>query len=227
MSVSGPLISVIVPVHDGRRYLGEALDSVLVQDHHPVEVIVVDDGSTDASAELAESYGEPVRVFRQANQGPPAARNRGIAEVAGEYVSFLDADDRYRPAKLSTQLRVLLEHPDADMCMCTAKNFWEPGLEAERDRYTAAGKVLITHSFATMLARRSVYERVGPLAASYPAGDFADWFLRATDAGLTTRTIPDVLVDRRMHPASHSHTVPVMDPFFELAKARIDRRRLG
>src|SRR5262245_59961185 len=130
-----PLISVVVPVLDGEPYLAEALDSILAQDHRPLEVIVVDDGSKDLSAEVAESYGDPVRVLRQAKQGPADARNRGIEAAGGDYLSFLDADDRYRPGKLSTQLTALEADPDADICQCVAENFWELGLEDERDRY--------------------------------------------------------------------------------------------
>jgi glycosyltransferase involved in cell wall biosynthesis len=186
---------------------------------------VVDDGSTDGSARLAESYGDGVRVIRQANNGAPAARNRGIREARGEYLSFLDADDLYRPDKLSAQLRVLLAEPALDLCTCTARNFWEPGLEQEQARYEAAGKVLITHHFATLLAHRSVFERVGPINETRRYADYVEWFHRASDLGLTTRVIPDVLLDRRMHAASLSHTRAGLDEYFELARARIERHR--
>ncbi len=88
-----PPVSVIIPCYNGRRFLSQAIDSVLVQTIVPAEIIVVDDGSTDDSAEVAESYGPPVRVIRQANQGESAARNVGIAAARGDYLLFLDADD--------------------------------------------------------------------------------------------------------------------------------------
>src|SRR5258708_3362172 len=88
-----PPVSVIIPCYNGRRFLSQAIDSVLVQTIVPGEIIVVDDGSTDDSAEVAESYGPPVRVIRQANQGESAARNVGIAAARGDYLLFLDADD--------------------------------------------------------------------------------------------------------------------------------------
>jgi glycosyltransferase involved in cell wall biosynthesis len=221
-----PLVTCIVPVYNGETYLAAALDSIFAQDHRPLEVIVVDDGSTDRSAATARSYGDLVRVVERPNAGAPAARNTGLEEARGEYVTFLDSDDLYRPAKISTQLRFLVEHPEIDLCACTAKNFWEPGLEDEKARYEAAGRVLISHHFATLLATRAAFERVGPIDASRQSGDYIEWFHRARDLGLTVGVIPDVLIDRRMHGASHSrHAAGGMDDIFELARARIARRR--
>jgi glycosyltransferase involved in cell wall biosynthesis len=188
-------------------------------------VLVVDDASTDDTVEVAESYGAPVRVVRQPqNLGPPATRNRGLREARGEYLTFLDADDLYRPGKLSKQLHVLQEDPDVDLCLCVAQNFWEPGLEDERDRYIAADRIRMTHHLSTLLARSSTYDRVGPLSEE-TAGDHADWFLRASDLGLRIEVIDEVLLDRRMHAASLSHNVPIWDDYFKLVRDRIDRQR--
>jgi glycosyltransferase involved in cell wall biosynthesis len=221
-----PLVTCIVPVWNGGPYLAAAIDSILAQDHHPLEVIVVDDGSTDGSPAVARSYGDRIRLIEQSNGGAPAARNAGIDEARGEFVTFLDSDDLYRPAKISAQLRFLTEHPEVDLCVCTARNFWEPGLEDEQARYEAAGRVLITHHFATLMTRRSTFERVGRLDESRPSGDYIEWFHRATDLGLAVSVMPDVLIDRRMHVASHSRVVSSgFDVVFELARARIELRR--
>jgi glycosyltransferase involved in cell wall biosynthesis len=220
-----PLITCIVPVHNGERYLAETLESILAQEHEPIELIVVDDASTDGSPELAESYGPPVRVIQLESQlGPAGARNQGLREARGDYLTFLDADDLYRPRKLTKQLRVLEEHPDVDVCLCVGLNFWEPGLEEERDRYVAAGRLRMTHHLSTLLASRSVFDRVG-LLNERTTGDAADWFLRATDLNLTIRLVDEVLLDRRMHPESLSHHSPVMDDYFELVRSRIERLR--
>jgi glycosyltransferase involved in cell wall biosynthesis len=97
-------VSVVIPCYNGGRFLRETLESVLQQTHPALEVIVVDDGSTDDSAAIAESYGPPVRVIRQQNQGESVARNRGIDEARGEWVAFLDADDVWISEKLERQL---------------------------------------------------------------------------------------------------------------------------
>jgi glycosyltransferase involved in cell wall biosynthesis len=114
---SGSSISVVIPCYNGARYLGEALRSVADQTHSPLEIIVIDDGSTDHSASVAESSGLRVRVIRQENRGQAAARNRGIDEARGDWIAFLDADDLWMPSKLQSQLSVV---SDADIAVCCA-----------------------------------------------------------------------------------------------------------
>lgn len=103
----GPTVSVIIPVYNGERFLAEAIRSALDQTLSPAEIIVIDDGSTDASAEVARGFGPPVRVLAQANLGPAAARNLGVAHAAGDLLAFLDADDLWMPEKLAYQVQFL------------------------------------------------------------------------------------------------------------------------
>jgi glycosyltransferase involved in cell wall biosynthesis len=100
-------VSVVIPCYNGANFLRDTLRSVLAQTLPPLEVIVVDDGSTDDSAAIAESFGPPVRVFRQPNQGESVARNRGIEEARGDWVAFLDADDLWLPEKLAEQAKLV------------------------------------------------------------------------------------------------------------------------
>ncbi len=105
------LTACIVPCFNGERFLGAAIDSVLAQDHRPIEIVVVDDGSTDHSLAVAEAYGDPVRLIRAEHGGIAAARNTGILASHGEYLGFLDADDLYLPGKISAQVAVLEARP--------------------------------------------------------------------------------------------------------------------
>ncbi len=98
-----PRFSVIIPAFNSAACVGRAIESALTQSHAPFEILVVDDGSIDATAEVAESYGQPVRVLRQANGGPAAARNAGAAVAKGDWLAFLDADDAWLPGKLAAQ----------------------------------------------------------------------------------------------------------------------------
>jgi len=107
-----PLISVIIPVYNAADYLAPAIDSVLAQTYPAIEIIVIDDGSTDGSTEVSRLYTEKIRYIRQTNQGVSAARNRGILEARGEYIAFLDADDTFFPDKITRQMEVFDRYPE-------------------------------------------------------------------------------------------------------------------
>src|SRR5688500_924354 len=111
MTEQQPLVSVIIPVYNGARFLRAALESVFAQTYRPIEVIVVDDGSADDSGVIAQSFPE-VRYIRQENQGVAAARNNAIEAARGEFFAFLDQDDLWTPEKLRLQIEHLLDHPE-------------------------------------------------------------------------------------------------------------------
>src|SRR5687768_3446883 len=121
MSSAKPLISVVIPAYNGEVFLEQAIQSALEQTWPRAEVVVVDDGSTDRSAEIAASY--PVKLVRQENRGVAAARNRGIDEARGDLLSFLDQDDIFRPEKLERQFEALRTQPDARMSSCRTMIF--------------------------------------------------------------------------------------------------------
>lgn len=219
------LVSCIVPVHNGERYLAQAIDSIVSQPHRPLEVIVVDDGSTDGSAALAESYGDPVRVIRQEHRGPAGGRDTGIRAARGEFICMLDADDLWVDGKLERQLEQFRLRPELDVCLAFSESFWEPGLEEEERRYRANGKVRGSHHFGTMLVRRSVFETIGPIDAARSYSDQVDWFARMGEADVVVEILAEVLMRRRMHRESMSHSAPNNDAYLDLVKARIDRRR--
>src|SRR5919201_1733113 len=106
-----PTVSVVIAVYNGARWIAETLDSVLAQSFPRFEVIVVDDGSTDATPAVAASYGDRVRYLRQDNGGQPSARNAGIRAARGSYIAFVDADDLWVPTKLQMQVDFLARQP--------------------------------------------------------------------------------------------------------------------
>jgi len=130
-------VSVIVPVFDGDRYLAMAIDSTLAQTHRPLEIIVIDDGSTDESAGIAQTYAKRelnVHYFHQSHRGIGAARNRGIAHAKGCYLAFLDADDLWCADKLALQLAVFDRHPKVDLVFGHVTQFVSPELNDEQKR---------------------------------------------------------------------------------------------
>src|SRR5215468_9302617 len=115
--MNSSLISCIVPVFNGERYVREALDSILAQTHRPLEIIVADDGSTDGSANVVAAFRDGVRYLRQSNQGPSSARNLGIRAALGDFIAFLDADDLWHPQKLQRQMDRFKTRPELDYCV--------------------------------------------------------------------------------------------------------------
>ena len=116
-------ISCIVPVYNGARFLAEALESILAQTLRPTEIIVVDDGSTDATPAVGRAYSQHVFYVRQPNAGPASARNLGIGFATGSFLSFLDADDLWHADKLARQMHALESNPTAGLCVTYLQNF--------------------------------------------------------------------------------------------------------
>jgi glycosyltransferase involved in cell wall biosynthesis len=122
-----PAVSVVIPAYNAAAFAGRAIDSVLGQTMHDVEVIVVDDGSSDDTRNVLASYGNRLRVFSQVNAGPAAARNRGLREASGEYVAFLDADDWWLPAKLERQVALMRIRTDVGFCSTATRVVTQTG----------------------------------------------------------------------------------------------------
>src|ERR1700759_16151 len=120
----------MIGVYNGAPYLGEAIESALAQDYDPLELIVVDDGSTDGSADVARTFPQ-IRVVRQENAGNGAARNRAVEEASGQLYAFLDADDRFTPGKLRRQKAALDADPGLDMVFGHVREFLSPDLDEE------------------------------------------------------------------------------------------------
>jgi glycosyltransferase involved in cell wall biosynthesis len=232
--MANPLISCIIPVFNGERYLGQALDSILVQTYRPIEMIVVDDGSTDGTRQLVASYGDQVRYVWQPNSGPPRARNLGLSVAKGEFIAFLDADDLWQPDKLSLQMTRFRERPELDLCVTHCQVFWIPELHEEEVRFRShrLAQPLPGYVTQTLLARRSLFDTVGDFDTSRKVGDPIDWFLRAAEQGAIMELLPDVLVYRRFHENNFSvesdtrRMKPSMQhAILEVVKASLDRRR--
>lgn len=227
--MSESLVSCTVPVYNGERFLRDAVNSILAQSHKALEVIIVDDGSTDGTPAVARSFSEQVRYVRQDNAGPAAARNRGIAEARGRFLAFLDADDLWLPEKLARQIAMLEGDPTIDCSVCLVQNVWMGATEDESTRWREhpRGGALPGYTSAGMLVRREAVEMVGGFDPSLGHADSADWFVRARSAGLKDRLLPEVLVHRRLHDDNRSeqHSDASRDEFLQLLKRSLGDRR--
>ena len=199
-----PTVSVVVPVYNGQRYLAEALESVVAQDYRPLDLIVVDDGSTDDSSSTAKGFPE-VRYVFQENRGVAAARNAGISAAKGDIVALLDQDDRWLPGKLTAQVAFLNERPELGVVSTKVRLFLETGVAPPRwfnpsllDREHSA---LLP---STLAVRRRLFDKVGLFDTRYETGSDSDWLLRAKLAGEAVPVLPKVLVERRIHSENQS-----------------------
>ena len=221
MQVERAMVSVIVPVYNGERYLGSALQSIFEQDYHPFEVIVVDDGSVDGSADVAKSF-DGIRYIYQTNQGNAAALNAGIEAAQGEFIAFLDADDMWVPNKLRLQVGYLIEQPDIGCTIGRMQNFLDPGVtESPQTKSVLLDREYI--GLMTLVTRKTVFEHVGGFDPSYRIGADCDWVIRARDAGIVIEVLPEILLHRRIHDSNLSSDIPaVHSSLLRMFKSSID-----
>jgi glycosyltransferase involved in cell wall biosynthesis len=202
-------IAVVIPAYNAERYIAETLESVLTQTVPVDEILVVDDGSTDATASIAERYAPKVRVFRRANSKAAASRNFAVAEAKSEWVAFLDADDVWFPEKIERQMQELRFNPDADLCYTAMVELVHDGESVKTGNLMPAPPPSdIRHwlSFrcaflpSSVVVRRSALLKVGGFNASlrYGCEDYDLWF-RFCNAGTKFIACPEPLVSYRRH----------------------------
>jgi glycosyltransferase involved in cell wall biosynthesis len=220
------LVSVIIPVYNGERFLAEAIESVVAQTYRPLEIILVDDGSTDGSQAIAKSYPD-VHYTYQLNQGLAAALNLGVKLAGGSFLAFQDADDLWVGEKLSSQMSIMDQQPDLDIVFGHLQRLYSPVIGSRAD--TAAylkDESLPGYFKGTALIRRESFWRVGLFDTSLKLGDFIDWFSRAKEEGLKVMMLPRVMLIRRVH--GDNLTFRQKDDrsdYIRIMKAALDRRR--
>ncbi len=190
-------VAVIIPFWNPGRMLREALDSVAAQTVQPSQVVVVDDGSTDDSAEAVSAY-PAVTLVRQSRSGTAAARNTGIARTDADLVAFLDADDLWPPGSLSARIAALRE-AGADGSFGVVEEFRDPADLARPVRPRSAARVP-----GSILVTREALARVGGFDVSLPGGEGVDWVARFDAIGLRWTTVADVVLRRRIHESNKS-----------------------
>lgn len=208
-----PLVSVVIPTFNSERWIRGALDSVLAQTHPRREIVVVDDGSKDGTVDVLLSYGDAIKVVRQPNAGAYAARNTGVAAGSGEFVAFLDADDRWEPAKLERQLALFANRPEVGLVFSDGLVVGE-GIRPYRFLEVSPGargrvfRALVRRNFipqSSVVIRRSLLDRLGPFAPVRLAADYHKWLQAAlvseldyVDEPLITYTVHGSNISRNL-----------------------------
>jgi CTP:molybdopterin cytidylyltransferase MocA len=208
--VQPPRVTVVLPVYNGAPFVADAIDSVIGQHDASVELVVVDDGSTDDTPRLLERLADRAIVIRQPNRGLAAARNAGIARARGEYLLFLDADDLHPPGFAARFLAAAAGAPEADVLHCGWRAIDFAGrplyarelpLALDADPFHELA-VLGSPHIGALLLRRSAGARVGPFDTGLDLQEDWDYWLRLAAAGASFRAAPDLHLLVRRHPAS-------------------------
>lgn len=224
------LVSVIIPVFNGEKYLQESIDSVIAQEGVPIELIVVDDGSTDGSKEIVSSYRDkfPIRYFYQNNQGLAASRNQGITLASGDFIAFNDADDTWAAGKLAAQMEIMLKDPSIEMVSGKIKQFISPEIAPEEHaNYHFQEGERQSNSMAVSLFRKEVFFKYGLFDPQYRVGQDMNWVLQAKDKGLKIVPLPELVLHRRLHPGNWGriHQAENYRTRLQILKRAIDGRK--
>lgn len=222
-----PLVSVIIPVYNAEKYLSEAIKSVLAQAYSPIEIIVVDDGSTDNSAIVAQQFGDRIQYLYQENSGAAMTRNRGVEQSHGDYLSFLDADDLWSKNKIKLQLAAFEKHPNLDIVFGHVQQFFSPDLDRETQQKLHCPDTAIPgNTPSSMLVKSTAFQRVGLFSTQWRIGEPLDWYLRATELQLHMEMLPEVVLWRRIHKTNQGiYERHLMGSYAHILKASLDRRR--
>ncbi len=215
-----PLVSVVIPTYNRAAWLGESIGSVLGQTYPHIELIVVDDGSTDHTAEVVQEVGDAATYVRSANRGVSAARNRGVAASRGTLIAFLDSDDTWQPGKVAAQVALLQAQPDVRVCY-TDEIWIRHGVRVNPKRihqkYTgwlfepSLPRCIISPS--SIMMRRSLWDQLGGFDERLPACEDYDLWLRMTRCVPVTLIREPLIVKRGGHADQLSRATPLLDQY--------------
>ena len=217
-------ISVIIPVYNGARFLGEAIQSVLDQTVAATELVVVDDGSSDDSRAVAAAF-PGVQLVSKAHSGVAATLNVGVAHTTGRFLAFLDADDRWLPEKLALQMAVLRRDPALAIVFGYSRRFRMTGTVQPDEEML---DVLPGIAKATMLVTREGFLQVGGFTEATGAHEFVDWYARAGEVGLRMALLSDVVCERRIHQGNMGVVgrTDQQSSYFVALRSKLDRQRV-
>lgn len=212
-------VTVVVPVFNAEEYLAEALESVLSQDPQPEAVIVVDDGSTDRSFEVASRF--PVRCVQQENAGPATARNVGIELAKSEFIAFIDADDLWPVGKLALHLAEFAAAPSLDAVL----GRYQLWALSEAGGFRKVGQPALSVNLGAGVYRRDLFARLGPLRPEAVPSEDVDWYLRLRESGAAIKAIDEVTLEYRLHTTNITADRDNSNTMFLKALAGSIRRR--
>lgn len=225
MDQEKPWISVIIPVYNGEKYLAEAVGSVRAQRYAPLEIIVVDDGSTDGTAGVVRGLGDDIRYVYQPNAGPAAARNHGLRLARGEIIAFQDADDVWTEDKLAVQVALLAQDAGRDAVVGRVQFFCIPEDDAAHTRQFLSSPPRFWGTQNTLI-RRPAFDMVGWFDERLRCHEDVDWHTRARDLERTIYAHDDLVLLHRRHAGNLTNRRDtLLHDYLVMLKHMLDRRR--
>ncbi|TVQ05935.1 MAG: glycosyltransferase family 2 protein [Balneolaceae bacterium] len=191
-------VSVIVPVYNGEKFVGDAIKSVLNQKHNSIEVIAVNDGSSDDSEKIIKQFGDNVIYVKRENGGPPAARNTALEYATGDFISFIDQDDIWHPDKLGIQLSIFNKFKDLNIVIGFSMKYEFNSID-EIDETAKREHSTLELLLGSSLVKRKTFDHVGNFDTDLLSGDDTDWFFRARELQLPIYVHRDLVFFHRLH----------------------------
>lgn len=219
--MTNAIVSVIIPVYNGEKYLAAAIENVHKQDYHPLEIIVVDDGSTDGTAEVAAQFKDSIRYIYQSNSGPAAARNRGIKIAKGDVIAFLDSDDLWSDDKLKLQVSYLADNPAVEIVQGLIQQ-----IELSKSKDEAVSPNYQFINLGSAVYRKAVFEKIGLFDETLRYGEDVDFFLRAWENNILKVVLERVTLFYRKHNDNMTQGKKLVElGFVRVYKKHLDRCR--
>ena len=226
MTNKTPLISVIIPTYNAARYLPDAIESILAQNYPNLEIIIVDDGSTDNTTEILRNYDQKIIYYYQKNRGPASARNQGLQLSNGEFIAFLDADDLWPKDKIKHQLLHFLKSPDTDIVVGRQRVEYLPDAKELLYDDTLISETQVCQSLPIALIRKTVFDIIGNFDEELIYFEDWDWHLRARESNLTILVYNEVTNIHRRHANNMTHDILRMNKYaFNMFRKSLKRRR--
>lgn len=214
-----PLVSVIMAAYNAAEHIGEALDSVLAQDWQPLEIVVVDDGSTDDTAAVVRRYPNVLYVHQE-NQGPSTARNAAVKHSSGEFLANLDSDDLVPPTRVSNQARFLIAHPEVGAVFGRQEWLNAPEWMARDSVYGDVDGIPLS----SVMFRRDVFFELGGYDTSFEPSEDMDLLVRMRERGIEYQVIPEIVLYRRYDASSLTGGRAPHEPLLRSLRAKLERQ---
>ncbi|MGH7801947.1 MAG: glycosyltransferase family 2 protein [Thermodesulfobacteriota bacterium] len=219
-------VSVIIPVYNGGPFLADAIENIKQQSYVPLEIIIVDDGSTDATARIASNTRGDVCYVYQPNSGTPSARNKGLKRARGNVIAFLDVDDLWKENKLEIQLALLSKDPSVEVVLGYLQYIRSSELGGGKTKLERFTDPWLELNLGAAICLKSAFDKVGFFDEQLPYCDDIDWFMRAKELGISMLIHKEITLYHRRHEHNITNQRNLNHSYFVKAiKKSLERRR--